>query len=85
MNSERIVGKITFEVTKYNSHLIELAEALFGQADAWDIFRKAILRRGNDLRRDIGAHLGHEGIGLKDGTGLGGDGDGDWNREQAAK
>lgn len=69
MNSERVAEKVAFEVTKYNSHLIELAEALFGHNDAWDIFRKAILRRGNDLRRDIGNQLGIKGNGLENSSG----------------
>lgn len=82
MDLEKAVGKIDFELKKYNSHLIELAEALFSDGGNWDIFRRAILRRTNDLRRDIGEHLGEKGKELMGNGVLEGAGDGSWERKQ---
>ena len=50
-------GQIDLVITKVISNLMELAQGLYGLEDRddarWDYFRKALLRRLNDMRRDV--------------------------------
>ncbi len=55
-------GQIDLEFVRYTSNLLELAEGLYGFTDQkkWDYFRKALLRRTNDLKGVVYHQMGFQ-------------------------
>lgn len=57
MNKERVQQSFT----KTISQVLELSEAVFGGHEQWPFFRKVILNRLNDLRREVEAEVKERG------------------------